>query len=55
MEDIIRSLKVLVPIAKAVPVLGSRVEGSLEAAIHILEMVQVRSPACSLRRISNLS
>jgi hypothetical protein len=39
--DLIYHLKTLVPIAKAVPILGSRVEGSLEAAIKIAEATEV--------------
>jgi hypothetical protein len=41
--DIIYHLKTLIPIAKAVPVLGSRVEGSLEAAIKVAEAAEVRA------------
>jgi hypothetical protein len=42
LELAISTLDVLIPIAKAVPVLGSRVEGSLEVAKKILEYAQVR-------------
>jgi hypothetical protein len=46
LDEAIDILKVLVPIAKAVPVLGAPVEGSLEALSKILEFAQVRhSPA----------
>jgi hypothetical protein len=46
LDEAIDILKVLVPIAKAVPVLGAPVEGSLEALSKILELAQVRhSPA----------
>lgn len=37
----IKTLDVLVPIAKAVPVLGPSVEGALEATKKILEHAQV--------------
>jgi hypothetical protein len=43
-EDWIKTLELLVPIAKAVPLLGSPVEGSLEAAVKILQLAQVRRP-----------
>jgi hypothetical protein len=42
-SDLIRGLEILVPIAKAVPVLGTPVEGSLEAAIKILQYAEVRA------------
>jgi hypothetical protein len=42
LEEAISILKVLVPIAKAVPVLGAPVEGSLEALSKILEFAQAR-------------
>jgi hypothetical protein len=42
LDAFVETLKVLVPIAKAVPLLGSSVEGSLEAAITIIESSQVR-------------
>jgi hypothetical protein len=42
LEDWIKTLELLVPIAKAVPVLGAPVEGSLEAAVKILQFAQVR-------------
>jgi uncharacterized protein (UPF0210 family) len=42
LEDLIKTLELLVPIAKAVPVLGSPVEGSLETAVKILRFAQVR-------------
>jgi hypothetical protein len=41
-EGWIKTLEILIPIAKAVPLLGSPVEGSLEAAIKILQFAQVR-------------
>jgi hypothetical protein len=41
-DEAIDILKVLVPIAKAVPILGAPVEGSLEALSKILEFAQVR-------------
>jgi hypothetical protein len=40
--DWIKTLELLVPIAKAVPVLGAPVEGSLEAAVKILQFAQAR-------------
>jgi hypothetical protein len=42
LEDLIKTLELLVPIAKAVPVLGAPVEGTLEAAVKILQLAQVR-------------
>jgi hypothetical protein len=46
LDEAIDILKVLVPIAKAVPILGAPVEGSLEALSKVLEFAQVRnSPA----------
>jgi hypothetical protein len=42
LEEAIKILKVLVPIAKAVPILDAPVEGSLEALINILEFAQAR-------------
>jgi hypothetical protein len=42
LDAFVETLKVLVPIAKAVPLLGPCVEGSLEAAITIIESSQVR-------------
>jgi hypothetical protein len=42
LEDLIKTLELLVPIAKTVPVLGSPVEGSLDAAVKILRFAQVR-------------
>jgi hypothetical protein len=46
LDEAIDILQVLVPIAKAVPLLGAPVEGSLEALSKILEFAQVRhSPA----------
>jgi hypothetical protein len=42
LEGWIKTLELLIPIAKAVPVLGSPVEGSLEAAVKILRFAQVR-------------
>jgi hypothetical protein len=41
LSDLIKHLKILVPIAKAVPILGSKVEGSLEAAIQVMEAAEV--------------
>jgi hypothetical protein len=42
LDEAIDILNVLVPIAKAVPILGAPVEGSLEALSKILEFAQVR-------------
>jgi hypothetical protein len=44
LESWINTLELLLPIAKAVPVLGSPVEGSLEAAVKILQFAQARRP-----------
>jgi hypothetical protein len=43
LEEAISILEVLVPIAKAVPVLGAPVEGSLEALSKILRFAQARN------------
>jgi hypothetical protein len=42
LDQAIDILNVLVPIAKAVPILGAPVEGSLEALSRILEFAQAR-------------
>jgi hypothetical protein len=42
LDEAIDILKLLVPIAKTVPILGAPVEGSLEALSRILEFAQVR-------------
>jgi hypothetical protein len=42
LEEVIIILGVLIPIAEAVPVLGSSVKGSLEALSKILEFAQAR-------------
>jgi hypothetical protein len=42
LEEAIDILEILVPIAKAVPILGAPVEGSLEALKKILEFAQAR-------------
>jgi hypothetical protein len=42
LDEAINLLAVLTPIAKAVPVLGSPVEGSLEALSKLLELAKVR-------------
>jgi hypothetical protein len=42
LDEAITLLAVLKPIAKAVPVLGSPVEGSLEALNKLLELVKAR-------------
>jgi hypothetical protein len=55
LDEIINSLKVLVPIAKAVPVLGARYEGSLEALITILELAKVRHSPADLESPSSIN
>jgi hypothetical protein len=42
LDEAITMLAVLTPIAKAVPVLGSAVEGSLEALSKLLELAKAR-------------
>jgi hypothetical protein len=42
LDEAITLLALLTPIAKAVPVLGSPVEGSLEALSRLLELAKVR-------------
>jgi hypothetical protein len=42
LDEAINILAVLTPIAKAVPVLGSPVEGSLEALNRLLELAKAR-------------
>jgi hypothetical protein len=42
LEEAISLLAILTPIAKAVPVLGSPVEGSLEALSKLLELAKAR-------------
>jgi hypothetical protein len=42
LEGLIQTLELLIPIAKAIPLLGSPVEGSLEAAVKIVQLAQVR-------------
>jgi hypothetical protein len=44
LEGAITILAVLAPIAKAIPVLGAPVEGSLEALTKILEFAKARHP-----------
>jgi hypothetical protein len=46
LEGWIQALELLTPVAKAVPVLGAPVEGSLEAAGKILKFAQVRGLFC---------
>jgi hypothetical protein len=53
LEQALDVLGVLVPIAKAVPVLGARVEGSLEVAKKILELAKARH--CSTNLLCFLS
>jgi hypothetical protein len=52
LDEVIDILNVLVPIAKAVPILGAPVEGSLEALSKILEFAQVRHGSAFRRRFS---
>jgi hypothetical protein len=52
LEEAIDILKVLVPIAKAVPILGVPVEGSLEALSKIIEFAQVRHWSADLASLS---
>jgi hypothetical protein len=54
LDELINSLKVLVPIAKAVPKLGPPVEGSLEALITILELAKVRHSPADLESPSSI-
>jgi hypothetical protein len=42
LEEAIDILEILVPIAKAVPIPGARVEGSLEVLKKIIELARVR-------------
>jgi hypothetical protein len=42
LDEAIAILAILTPIAKAVPVLGSPVEGSLEALSKLLELANAR-------------
>jgi hypothetical protein len=42
LEEAINILAILTPIAKAVPVLGSAVEGSLDALSKLLELAKAR-------------
>jgi hypothetical protein len=42
LEGWINALELLLPLAVAVPVVGSPVQGSLEAAISILKLAQAR-------------
>jgi hypothetical protein len=48
LDEAITLLAVLTPIAKAVPVLGSPVEGSLEALSKLLELAKARDLAVDL-------
>jgi hypothetical protein len=48
LEEAIAILTILTPIAKAVPVLGSPVEGSLEALSKLLELAKARYLAVDL-------
>jgi hypothetical protein len=48
LEEAIAILAILTPIAKAIPVLGSPVEGSLEALSKLLELAKARRLAVNL-------
>lgn len=54
LSDLIEQLKPLVPIAEAVPILGSRVKGSIEAAIKVAEMAEVSNALGPLGKASRL-
>jgi hypothetical protein len=43
LRDLIKHLKALVPIARTIPVLGSQVEGSIEAALVVAEAAEVQA------------
>jgi hypothetical protein len=43
LDTLVETLELLVPIAKAVPALGSTIEGVLEAAIKVIKFAQVRA------------
>jgi hypothetical protein len=45
LEHLLNVIEFLVPIAKAIPILGSPVEGSLEAVKQIVLLAQVRRQA----------
>jgi hypothetical protein len=42
LENLLKVIEFLVPVAKAIPILGSSVEGSLEAVKEIVVLAQVR-------------
>jgi hypothetical protein len=46
LDILIESLELLVPIAKAVPALGSMIEGALEAAIKVIKFAKVSLRSC---------
>jgi hypothetical protein len=54
LEEAIAILEVLVPIAKAIPVLGAPVEGSLEALGMILQFVRVRHLVANIFDLSSI-
>jgi hypothetical protein len=51
LDILIETLELLVPIAKAVPALGSTIEGALEAAIKVIKFAKVSLRSC-LSRLS---
>jgi hypothetical protein len=55
LEEAIDILNILTPIAKAVPILGAPVEGSLEALSPILEFAQARHLPADLESLSYLT
>jgi hypothetical protein len=50
LDQVLETIELLVPLAKAIPVLGSTVEGSLEAVAKIIKYAQVRLP-CKTTRV----
>jgi hypothetical protein len=54
LDEAMEILEVLVPIAKAVPILGAPVEGSLEALSKILKFAQVRHLCADLASLDVL-
>jgi hypothetical protein len=49
LDQVLETIELLVPLAKAIPVLGSTVEGSLEAVAKIIKYAQVRLPCKTTR------
>jgi hypothetical protein len=54
LDEAMEILEVLAPIAKAVPILGAPVEGSLEALSKILKFAQVRHLCADLASLDVL-